>query len=349
MTTNSADTREKLLDQASLWVARLDRGLDSEERVALQAFLREPQARDAFLRFAALHERLDELSGLAGAPAPRAGQAANAAPRFYRVSALAAVLLLAVGLTWTILNFRTEQAETRPTVAGAVVYETLVGEQSVLKLPDGSEVSLNTDSRLRVSFSPQGRLAVLEHGEAHFDVQPDPYRPFTVRSGDYLVQVTGTSFSVYRGREDAVEVVVKEGSVRVKAVPQVASAAAPAVEEPPALLVGGDTLIAGDAGLFEARSGEPRLSRLDASQLADRLAWRHGKLMFRGETLEQALAEISRYTALQFEFLDERARHVKVAGVFKSGDVDGLLSTLESNFEVAYQRIDDRLVLITSR
>jgi transmembrane sensor len=67
-----------------------------------------------------------------------------------------------------------------------------------LTLSDGTVVSLNASSRIKVpaSFTSQLREVVLEEGEAFFDVKRDPRHPFIVRTATIKVQVLGTSFNV---------------------------------------------------------------------------------------------------------------------------------------------------------
>jgi transmembrane sensor len=85
---------------------------------------------------------------------------------------------------------------------------------------------------------------------------------------------------------------------------------------------------------------------IDSDEIAVKLSWREGNLIFRGESLEDAVLEIGRYTAVQFVFLDEESKKVRVAGLFKAGDVDGLLTALRQNFNISYEWVaDDKIVL----
>ena len=341
--SNTAVFAEQVLEEASLWVARLDRGLSDDERLQLDDFLSTAEARAAFLELAALSDRLNELAELVPATEPRS---AGSRPVYLRYGMAAGFLLLAVlGLAY-LSGALTSDVQQLP-APQLVVYETSVGEQSIVTLQDGSRVSLNTDSQLRVAFTDSGRLAILDRGEAHFAVASDAYRPFSVRSGPCLVQVLGTRFSVYRRNDDTTEVVVEEGAVRVAATGDAELSSARGSTRPPKLIVGGDRLTAGDVGLF--REGGGTVTAVDELTLDAKLSWRDGRLVFRGETLEEALADIGRYTSTRFEFLDEKAKGISVAGVFKSGDVDGLLQTLAANFHIAYQRFDDELILISLR
>jgi transmembrane sensor len=70
------------------------------------------------------------------------------------------------------------------------------------------------------------------------------------------------------------------------------------------------------------------IAKADDNEITAQLSWRQGNLVFRGETLEDALVEINRYTSVQFEVIDESIKQERIAGLFKAGDVDGLLAAL---------------------
>jgi hypothetical protein len=96
-------------------------------------------------------------------------------------------------------------------------YSTPVGGMASLPLQDGSHVTLNTASRVRVELTAGERRIDLDQGEAFFEVAKDKNRPFVVRAGDKRVIAVGTKFSVLREDSD-VRVVVTEGTVRVETI-----------------------------------------------------------------------------------------------------------------------------------
>jgi transmembrane sensor len=77
------------------------------------------------------------------------------------------------------------------------------------------------------------------------------------------------------------------------------------------------------------------------------LAWQHGMLIFSGEPLSEGLQEVSRYTATRFELSDPELASLKVAGVFKAGDIKGLLDSLQANLSVNHQRLGEHRVSLT--
>jgi len=86
-----------------------------------------------------------------------------------------------------------------------------------IQLPDGSTVLLNTNSTLQFpdSFAGKTREVVLS-GEAFFDIDSDPSRPFIIHTGKVQTKVLGTAFNIraYPDEED-VTVTVTKGKVRV--------------------------------------------------------------------------------------------------------------------------------------
>lgn len=71
--------------------------------------------------------------------------------------------------------------------------------------------------------------------------------------------------------------------------------------------------------------------------------------MFAGDPLSSVVADISRYTDIQFEFATQDLADMRVGGVFVVGEVDDMLDALETNFALRVQRVGDRLVRLTEQ
>src|SRR5262249_36488345 len=87
------------------------------------------------------------------------------------------------------------------------VYKTKVGEIRRVPLSDGSAVTVNSSTDLKVRMEKRSRQIELERGEAWFEVAKDAKRPFVVIAGRVKARAIGTAFSVRR-REAGVEVMV---------------------------------------------------------------------------------------------------------------------------------------------
>jgi transmembrane sensor len=333
-------------EEASLWIARLDRGLTAEERRALDEWLAADSSHStALVGLAGLWDRADVLAELAELfPLEQQVLAKPRAMRFALgacVAALAGVAIVAALSFFTGGVDSTAPAvvaapQAQPTVSqpSAVappvqavaqqVYETAVGEQSTVRLSDGSIVTLNTDSSIEVRYDDTQRAVRLLRGEVFFEVAHDTSHPFRVQAGDRLLEAVGTAFNVRLGSGNDVRMMVTEGKVSVAplvpdALPQ--PSAAPAI-------VG-----AGNLAVMHEGPTAIVVQGLDATEIDVQLSWQHGMLVFDGEPLESVLLEIGRYTTVVFA-PDESIRGVRVGGYFRAGDIDGLLVALRESFDI---------------
>lgn len=91
------------------------------------------------------------------------------------------------------------------------------GSKSILSLPDGSVVTLNSGSSIQYtqSFGDEERKVEL-HGEAFLEVQKDK-KPFIISAKGTEITVLGTSFNVKAyDEEDLIETTLVSGSVKIK-------------------------------------------------------------------------------------------------------------------------------------
>jgi transmembrane sensor len=332
--------REDCTTAACEWLARIDRGLSVQEESELQQWLdSNPSHRPALLESAAMWDGMGSLARLADLfpkPAPRRARFAT------RGLIVAAASLAGVAVLLLVLLNPFSQRVPQEVVAARgyhQLFETAVGEHSTIRLPDGSELTLNTNSRVLADFDEGARSLRLERGEVFVKVAHDEARPLTVWARDRLVRAVGTAFNVEITEREHVEVIVTEGKVLIGVVkadaPSSNVAWLESVTTP--VVAGQRALLDGPAQAVEA---------IDAQDIEVKLSWREGNIVFHDEPLAQALGEIARYTRVEFIIRDEELKTVRVAGLFRAGDVDGLLQTLRENFNISYERIGaDKIVL----
>ena len=260
--------------------------------------------------------------------------------------ALAASFVVAVVGIWVGTDLY-EAPDSVPAVIApeAYLYETAIGEQAAIALPDGTQVRLNTNTSIRVSYTAERRLVTLERGEIHVQVSHDPSRRFSVIANDRVVQAVGTEFNVEITSDQSVELVVTDGIVLVGILEGAGSRDNP---DSPSILPPSAVSVSAGQEIILASSAEA-VRTIEPEEIEVRLSWTEGSLVFRGESLEEAITEISRYTSVEFRFLDEESKRVRVAGLFQTGDVDGLLSALRENFNISYERIDNGTILLSAR
>ena len=163
-------------------------------------------------------------------------------------------------------------------IGGGVMYDQLAGRYAAdtgevrrIVLEDGSSVTLNTDSVIRVRYEAGQRRVDLGHGEASFAVAHDASRPFVVRAGDLRVRAVGTEF-VVRLQGEQVSVTVAEGVVEVKRP-------TPGPDARRLIYEHDQIVAAGPAPLTATNIGQDEVAR--------QLAWRDGLLVFDGEALSE--------------------------------------------------------------
>lgn len=257
--------------------------------------------------------------------------------RWRRLSIAASVLLLiGVGL----IALRPEA--TRHLFSGAGdglagnVYQTGVGQRSVVTMDDGSVVTLNTDSRLSVHYRDNLRAVTLEQGQALFKVAKDRTRPFVVTAGGRQVTALGTEFDVRVG-ERLFEVTLIEGRVGVAPARNVVLS--PTTAASLAELRPGQQFVAADGS-------RPLVRVADVGRV---VSWRNGQIVFENERLDAAIAEMNRYSRRKVVLGDPQLASLKISGAFNAGDTHTFVEALTSYFPIQRDPRDDERVVLESR
>jgi transmembrane sensor len=214
-------------------------------------------------------------------------------------------------------------------------YSTPVGGVASIPLTDGSNITLNTSSEVRVDLTKEERHIELEAGEAFFEVAHDPTRPFTVVVGKQRVVAVGTKFSIRRNHDDA-QITVTEGAVRLQ------DADAP-------LRVDGTILTSAilPAGTVAQTAQTRVLTRKRTTrELDESLSWRTGYLMFDAEPLASAIAEFNRYTTRKVVIGDPDVGALLISGKVRTSNAQALTRMLHDGFGIRAEERDGSIVLL---
>lgn len=344
-------SKDAIHEQACLWISRIDRGLTDEEKIALHKWVSQTeQHREQLFEMASLWDDLSvmhELSGLfplQNKPATEDASIIAKTPWHRHPIAVAAsiVLFCTIAIGWLVPS-QIQQSQTHNEVAAIQIEKTAVGEQKTISLKDGSVLHLNTDSHVEIDFQGKQRNIRLLNGEVHFEVAHDKTRPFVVAAGRNSVTAVGTAFNVELIGNDNLELLVTEGKVMVQDVnlPIPTDVLTKEIEEDHAIY-----MVSGEKALF-SRDVTASVTTLSLDQVQRALSWQQGMLVFEGEPLIEALAEVSRYTSVEFDISDEELKDIRVAGFFKVGDIDGLLHALNSNFNIDHTKLQDNTILLS--
>jgi transmembrane sensor len=313
MTDHSAIERS-----AATWLMRkTEADWSADDERALEAWLDKSHAHAAaFWRLEHGYARLDYLASLP--PSPEDHEPPRPAPSPSRLLAVAATIVGLVCGAWLLSGQliwnRSDDITT---------YSTQLGEISKIELSDGTEVSLDSQSAIRVGSSTEKRELWLDRGRAYFNVHHDAGRPFHVHAGIGEITVLGTTFAVARAQE-AVSVSVLEGRVRLA---RTNAGRATAV-----------LLTKGVVGTVDARSVRARTS--DLRQIQDGLAWRDGMVVFSNTPVEEAIAEFNRYNKSKLVLQDKRGSTMRLDGSFRVGNIDGFSRLMEQAYGLRIKIVD---------
>ena len=225
-------------------------------------------------------------------------------------------------------------------------FVTGIGESRKINLEDGSTLTLNTRSRVKVWYKHNQRDLQLLEGEALFSVAPDPNRPFRVHVGRTIVEAVGTEF-VIRKDKHGTKVSVVEGRVKIFD----SRSPAPLILNPNAVAwteVGSPDfqrpMTPVPVGAHEearitehgAGSSDFEVDRHEVSpqDIERHLAWTNGQLIFENATLEETVSEFNRYNRRQLQVGDPDIAKVHIGGAFRSTDIDDLVVELNSLFGI---------------
>ncbi len=308
-------------DVAARWYGRKRSGeMTTHEEQALDAWLEaDPAHRSAFdaveRAWAALgavrsHPRVivksDEAPGRRFRSGPMIGRAMAAS---VALGALGVTAALAAWLWSTRTALATQ------------TFHTGIGERATVSLPDGSVVTLNTDTLVRTRADHDRRLVYLERGQAFFKVAHDAAHPFVVAAAGRTVTAVGTAFDV---RADArrFEVTLVEGKVRVETPTPPAAPGRPLAPRgvETTEMVAGSQLVATD----------DRRWSVSHTDVVRATAWIHDQLIFEAEPLSEVVEEMNRYSIRKIVIADPKVAATPVSGNFRPGDVEGFARAVEA-------------------
>lgn len=345
---NIVNEAEQRLDDASDWIAKIDRELTQQEKISLQTWLSlSVKNTEVLLEVAHLWDKMDDISRLSDLFPQTPPTSAKKYSAWLGAMAASAIFAISVGLYQSGFNFSLfGQSDQAAVVVMQMNYQTDIGESNTINLPDNSKIVLNTNSFVQVRYTSTARIIDLQRGEIHIDVAHDKSRPLSVIASGKVIQAVGTAFNV-EVRNDLVELIVTDGKVLIATKNN--NIASMNIDDIGKRLPQNSMAVSKGEKIDLDLTGNivEKVIKVDPVEVAASLSWRTGNLIFRGESLAEAMAEISRYTNIKFELSDdEQLQTVQVAGMFKTGDVTGLLEVLSNNFNIRYERVGNNKIIL---
>lgn len=234
---------------------------------------------------------------------------------------IAAVFIAVLGAVWIYRNFDEKPSQ-------IAFFETINEEQKELKLPDGSTVWLNENSKLSYDEKFEPRIVKLE-GEAFFDVQHlDNNSKFEILSGATKTTVLGTSFNVRAyPKEEQVEVTVETGKVAfekdiVKTVEQKV------------------ILLAGESGVYNKQKADVVKPK---KMINNAVAWKKGKLVFDDDKMSDVKTVLERYFDIEIKMENDNILDCPLNGTYPNPEIEKLIPILEMSLDIKITQNENML------
>ncbi|WP_375444762.1 FecR family protein [uncultured Fibrella sp.] len=227
--------------------------------------------------------------------------------------AAAAVVMLAssIGIGWW-----TYRSETAPT------YETGYGKIQEIKLADGSSVTLNANSSLKVGDNLVGSAVreVWLKGEAYFSIAKRNGAKFIVHTAEANVEVLGTEFNVNTRRAET-RVVLHEGKV------QLTTANQPAVVMKP-----------GDMATVAPQNREIKLKKVQPDVYE---AWKESYIVLDGKSLPEIVTILEDNFGVTIKLTDKQLADKKLSGKLRTEVAEDCIENLAIILEADVQKKGD--------
>jgi transmembrane sensor len=235
--------------------------------------------------------------------------------RFLKQFSVAASLLLLISVGFYFKNNNSK-----------ITHKTNYGEILNIKLQDGSDVTLNSNSSL--SYYKNESRKVWLSGEAFFQVDKKVVTnaKFWVFTDDLSVEVYGTSFNV-NTKKKKTDVFLEEGSIWLK------------------LKNGIDKkMIPGNYISYSSKKNEI-LEDKNVFNPITKTSWKDGSLLFENLSLEKAMEKIEESYGFAIVFKEDKSKNILITGAVPITNIDICIKAIEKSVDVTITKKDNSLII----
>lgn len=204
-----------------------------------------------------------------------------------------------------------------------------LNEVKTNSLPDGSEISLNSNSKMSYSVAKEASVREVKlDGDAFFQVSRDTNRVFKVVADDVTVEVLGTEFYVdAREEQSQIVVIVKSGTVSVSSFTEKI------------------ILEAGQTGIYEKETRS--LFKTDNTDL-NYLSWKTGILVFEKTELSQVVFDLNRNFSSRIKIENPILNNCKITATFENKSIESIIKIIEKTLKIK-SIVSENGILLTGR
>lgn len=262
-----------------------------------------------------------------------------------QIAAEKSFLTLNNGTEISLDNIQNYEGETLSISGKEIIYKTIKsnakdvpynyltisrGEQFSLKLSDGTQVWLNSETKLKypVSFiNGEDRKVELVYGEAYFDVSPSTEHKgsrFKVFNQFQEVEVLGTEFNIKAYKDESkIFTTLVEGKVSID--------------------VNGkkQNLIPSEQSVLNIKNSDININKVN---VYNELSWKEGVFIFKDKSLYEIMKVISRWYDIDFVFEDKELENSTFNGkLLKSQTLEEILNFIKLN-NIEFEIIDKMII-----
>ena len=233
--------------------------------------------------------------------------------RFYRFSlSIAAAMILGLLITSALIYNFSNQSSTRKVTENI---STPAGAKVNFKLPDGTMVWMNSESKITYVGNFEVDRSVELKGEAYFDVAKSG-KTFQVSTEYGIVTVLGTAFNVKAYAEDNFITTLERGSLEVCN----ASGSEKLLIEP------------GNQSFLD-ENNSLKVKEVDIREF---ISWKEGKLMFVRKSLVDVVKMLERWYNVKIELEANESKDLWFTGTIEMETITEVLELIKTTMPIEY-------------
>jgi len=318
------ETPQTINEVAAGWAVRMDRGpLSADDAEALETWLaQDPRRLGALMRARALFTRTEAAWSLA----PVFNRQAFAPPSPPQVTRRGMLMwgtggAVAASVGAGVLGYG---------LTATTAYATTRGEMRQVPLEEGSRLTLNTLSTVRIGTYVGTRDIWLDTGEILLSLAGEHKRAYVLRVRHWRLHAASAMVFVSNLPDRPPELTVHRGAIDVIGP---GSARGVRLERDCRLV------------LTPAAGLEQRIETVSPEQMSRELAWINGQLSFHDESLGSAVAAFTRYSERPILLRDPALAREAVSGLYAADDPAGFAQAIGTAFDVPVRVESDRIVI----
>ena len=244
----------------------------------------------------------------------------------YWSSGVAAACLLVFLVFFLINEYNRSLAQPDMLTTQTITKVTQPGQKLTIRLPDGTKVILNSESKLIYSVPFISKRKVRLTGEAFFDVVEDPNKPMFVHAGNIITRVVGTSFNV-RSYPDESEATVSVVSGKVEVSDSTGHEA---------------SLIPNFQGVFNFKKEQLLVTSFSIQKV---VGWKDGMMVFDQTPLPVVFKSLERWYGVEFHITDKSLLDGMYTGQYENASLEKVLEGVSYASGFDYQMKNKKVII----